>query len=88
MNKKYTVEQFLKDLMNLQDDNSDEALELSYKACDLLIDSHGMLIHENVIYLRKHDVICSVGESDSYGILTLILRWPDLCGHLHEMLVG
>jgi hypothetical protein len=88
MNKKYTVEQFLKDLMNLQDDNSDEALELSYKACDLLIDSHGMLIHENVIYLRKHDVVCHVGESDSYGILTLILRWPDLCGHLHEMLVG
>ena len=88
MNKKYTVEQFLKDLMNLQDDNSDEALELSYKACDLLIDSHGMLIHENVIYLRKHDVVCYVGESDSYGILTLILRWPDLCGHLHEMLVG
>lgn len=88
MNNIYTIENLREDLMNLRHDDEETAEELSHKAEALLIDAHGLLVHENVIYLRKHQVICSIGDSDSYGILTLVLRWSDLCGHLHEMLVG
>jgi hypothetical protein len=88
MNEEYTIEKFLEDLMNIQDDNSDEAMELSYKACDLLIDSHGMLIHENLMYIISHNVMWHIGDSDGFGVLTIVLEWEDSSGNSHEMLIG
>ena len=88
MNEEYTIEKFLEDLMNLQDDSSDEATELSYKACDLLIDSRGMLVHENLMYIISHDVMWYIGDSDGFGVLTIVLEWEDSYGNPHSMLIG
>ena len=84
----YTVENLLHDLMHLSHDDEEGAEELSYKADDILIDSRGMLVLENLKYLVEHHVHWDVGESDSFGVFSIILRWTDLCGHLHEMFVG
>ena len=56
--------------------------ELNELLCEELIDENGLLIMENVFILKNEGLIKSIaiGESDSFGILTLVIKFNDNTG--------
>ena len=59
--------------------SSETIQELDELLCEDLIDDHGILILENVKTLIDEGLIkgVKVGEYDSYGIITLIVKLDD-----------
>ena len=56
--------------------------ELNELLCDELIDKSGILIMENVLILKEEGLIKDIiiGDSDSFGILTLVIKFNDNTG--------
>ena len=56
--------------------------ELNELLCDDLIDNSGFLNMENVLILKEEGLIKDIiiGESDSFGILTLVIKFNDNTG--------
>jgi AAA+ ATPase superfamily predicted ATPase len=56
--------------------------ELNELLCDELIDESGILIMENVLILKEEGLIKDIiiGDSDSFGILTLVIKFNDNTG--------
>ena len=59
--------------------SSETIQELDELLCEALIDDHGILIIENVKTLIDEGLIkcVKIGEYDSYGILTLVVKLDD-----------